>query len=200
MNLATLLLGCSVHMDDPLLLSVIHAHSSGNPYAVMNVDVAVLDGQDEPASMVTPPSSRPTARDAVSRVLAAGGAPVVGLLPVRPQWAAEFGKTLEELFDPCNNVAVASAKVSEFDYLCRGTGPHLSASVRRACTLDRYGASVGLPALRIVVMADLKLRDTWPPQSTFAGSVLAPTEHRSELFFSIGHLPPARPLDGGSLP
>src|SRR6187401_1209709 len=123
MALAELLLACSVHPDERLLMALISASNAGNTYAVVNVALTERDTQDEPATLLEGPQSLDGARSEVTRILAAGGEPVIGLLPARPGWATEFGKVLDDLFEPCTNVAVASAKLSEFDYTCRSRGP-----------------------------------------------------------------------------
>lgn len=195
MDLTALLVACSLHVDDALLTSVAYAHSRGNPYVVTNVKLDVLDHQDELASA---PTSLPVARASMMRVLEGGGEPIIGLLPVRPAWAGEFGKTTNELFDPCTNVAIASAKVSEFDHRCRRKATRSSASSRRACTLEHYGASVGFPALRVVVLAALDGSVPWPEVRTLPAPSPAAIPSRSDMFFSLGHMETLLPLDNAS--
>lgn len=175
--LAALLLSCSLHLDDPLLLGVIDAVSSANVFAVL--DVAGLDE----ASVDMPPGSANEARLALDRIASLGGSPVVGLLPARLEWFEELGKPLERLFDGCLQVEVASAKISEFDYQCRSLGNVPSARSRRACTLDRYGQSLGLPALGRFVMLQLE-RSSAPPPTPNDPTALADSLFRpGGLFF-----------------
>jgi hypothetical protein len=157
MDIAALILACSVHADDALQLSLVYVHGRGNPYTVLDVRRRVEEDEDAGDF----PSSAAAARAAVARILAAGGEPVLGLLPVRPDWAFEFGKTLDDLLDPCSNIAIASAKLSEFDYACRNRG-RIQSVQRRSCTLDLYGESLGLPALRRAVLCDLTLPSAFP--------------------------------------
>ena len=183
MDLATLLLGCSLHLDDRLMQSTIFAFSRGNPLMVLNVAPAALSDTDEEGE---PPRSLEAAQSAVDHWIAIGGDPVIGLLPVRLEWAAAFGKGRAELFEPCTNVAIASAKLSEYDHLCRFQGARPLAAARRRCTLERYGASLGLPALRVVVLADLlsppmSQVDPWVsiefvPREPDDGGIFAPIE------------------------
>ncbi len=154
LDLVAILLTCSLHHDDRLLRSVIDAHSAGNPYTVAQVSFLQADSQDGPMPTQVP-RSRNEAKSAAAAILASGDEVALGLLPVRPAWAVEFGRTMEDLFDPCSNVAVASAKMSEFDFACRRRARRQNAAARRSCTLDRYGTSLGLLALRVAVMADL---------------------------------------------
>ncbi len=195
MDLTALVVACSLHVDDALLTSVAYAHSRGNPYVVTNVKLDVLVDQDEPALA---PTSLPAARALMTRVLQAGGDPIIGLLPVRPAWAGEFGKTTIDLFDPCTNIAIASAKVSEFDHRCRRKAARSSAPSRRACTLDHYGASVGFPALRVVVLAALEGSRPWPEVLILPERSPAPIPSRSEMFFQLGHTERLLPLDSAS--
>lgn len=149
--LLALLVSCSVHPDEPLLSGIVAAFSGGSPFAV--TDVGVQDDQDAFVRGADP-QSRAEAEAEIVRIRAAGGSLVLGLLPLRPDWLEYFGRPLEASFEPCTAIGVASAKISEFDHQCRQRGIRATAP-RRACTLERYGASLGLPALRPVVMASL---------------------------------------------
>jgi hypothetical protein len=193
MGLAALLLACSLHPDDALLEAIISAYSDGNAYAVINVDFSVLDSQDEPLSMMDAPRSREAARAEMARIVAAGGEPVLGLLPVRPAWGEEFGKSTDELFQPCPNIAVASAKLSEFDYQCRAHAPRQTGAARRACTLERYGSSLGLAGLRSVIIPRLTrgTATSAAMRTSPDASVLLPRSDAG-IFFSAAQ--PARPF------
>lgn len=195
MDLATLLLACSVHADDALLAAVAYAHSSaGNVYSVQNVHLDVLTSQDEPLWRGTPPRSIDAALSEIARIADAGGTPVVGLLPVRLEWAAAFGKTPAQILEPCTNVAVASAQVSAFDYECRSEGPRATSPARRACTLNRYGSSVGLPGLPRSVLANLSTGglDAAP---LLAFEIPAAAEPVSTLFFALEPLEKAPAIE-----
>lgn len=193
MDLPSLLLACSVHADDLLLESIAYVHGRGNPYAITDAGSVAARNQDEGPTLT--PSSAKAAREIVLEMLADGGAPVIGILPARPEWAGEFGKAIGDLFDPCTNVAVASAKISEFDYGCHARGRAASSRARRTCTLTRYGSSLGLPALRQVVMADLTLPSAFEVESPDLSPVLAslpfPARAGSGLFFQLAPSAPA---------
>lgn len=194
MDISALLLACSVHADDALLLSIAYVYGRGSPYAVVDVSLNAVDREDELGGDGIV-STATAARAAVGRILAIGGEPVLGLLPVRPEWANEFGKTLDDLFDPCSAIAIASAKLSEFDYACRRRGSQRIVP-RRGCTLDLYGRYLGLPALRQAVLADLTLPTPFPSDSAetneFSSTVAVPAS--GELFFRTAPLAPASPL------
>lgn len=188
-----MLLACSVHPDDRLLQSIAYVHGRGNPYAVTGMG---LDQED--ASAMAAPSSADVARAVVHRILFTGGEPAVGLLPVRLDWAEQFGKSPGDVLEPCGNVAIASAKISEFDHACRSKGPRSSAAARRTCTLGRYGASLGLPALMRAVMADLTLPSAFEVETADLSSLLAalpfPTDASPGLFFPVASAPRALSL------
>jgi hypothetical protein len=173
--LGALLLACSLHFDDPLLVAVAEAFSAGSPFVVVNVAPSL--SQDDHAVEATT-IDRAAADRELARVLRLGGEPVVGILPLRLEWLTDFGKTQSSAFDPCVAIEVASAKLSEFDYLCRARGARAEAPARRACTLERYGASLALPGLRPWVLASLTaaapttLPQTHEPAATAEPSLL----------------------------
>jgi hypothetical protein len=191
-NISALLLACSVHADDALLLSLAYVYGRGNPHAVVDVSVDAVEDRDAIFAIEEAPSSPAAARAAVGRILANGGEPVVGLLPVRPDWASEFGKTLDDVLNPCGAIAIASAKLSEFDYACRGRGLQRSLQ-RRGCALDLYGRHIGLPALRQAVLADLTLTNPFPSDSSAASDTpaLLAAPVGGEVFFPAAALSPA---------
>jgi hypothetical protein len=194
MNLSALLLACSVHADDALLLSVAYVYGRGSSYAIIDVSLSAVD-RDDAVGVDEIVSTRAAARAAVARIVASAGEPVLGLLPARPEWALEFGKALDDLLDPCGDIAVASAKLSEFDYACRSRGTQRSVQ-RRSCTLDLYGRHLGLPALRQAVLADLTLPNPFPSDSVEVGDsppvLVAPK--CGELFFPTVPVAPAAAL------
>lgn len=191
-DIAALFLACSVHPDDALLSAIAHVYGRGNPYVITDVSLQMLGQDDAGGELVA--SSPTAARAAVRRILARGGEPVVGLLPVRPQWAEEFGMTWEALFDGCADVQVASAKVSELDYACRADGRRFDALARRACTLNRFGASLGLPALRRAVLADLTLPRAFSLKDDADEAAATAPQTNSGLFFAAVPTAPAHPL------
>jgi hypothetical protein len=195
-NIAALLFACSVHADDAVLLSLAYVHGRGQPYTVVDVSVNGLS-QDDSLGIVSSAPSAVAAEAELERIFARGGEPVVGLLPVRPEWAVELGKASEELFEPCTDVAVASAKLSEFDDACKSRGRRRMTE-RRVCALERYGRSLGLRALGQAVLADLTLPSAFASEedSVAESWISAPSD--SGLFFATGpralpSLPPLSP-------
>jgi hypothetical protein len=171
--LTELLLACSLHADQRLLEAIVDVYSAGNPSTVVDVGISALEDQDQPLALLDGARSQRSARADVFRLLAQGGDPLFGLLPVRRGWAQEFGKSVDDLFEPCANVAVASAKISEFDYACRSHGPRPTSLRRRSCTLRGYAGSVALPALPRAVLVALGSascceNSASPPAAVFA--------------------------------
>jgi hypothetical protein len=179
--LLSLLVSCSLHLDDALVLGVIDAFSAGNPYTVRNS--LVLEDEAELLDLEMPPQSAAEARAAVDHIVAAGGDPVVGLLPLRPAWLEELAKPAGALFDSCQGVEVATAKLSEFDFHCRHRGANSRVTARRACTLERYGASLGLPALGRFVLVSLAHTPAAPVESTPSSSSAASLFRPGGIFF-----------------
>lgn len=185
MDISAVLVACSLHTeDDAVVRSIADVQSRGMVVVDVEPESFVRE-EAAPEPGVAPEGLRAE----VVRILGVGGEPVFGVLPVRPAWASELGKTLEELFDPCTAVAIATAKFSEFDYGCRKRGAPRSYS-RRACSLAAFGTMLGLPALGRAVLADLtlpsspdaELNDVLGSIAT-ADRVTAPSS--SGLFFSV---------------
>ena len=90
-------------------------------------------------------------------------------MQVPPAWLSAFGRNLAEAFDPCTNIAVGTAKLSQFDFECAAhripmaspkkaseahgvlpTGAsagaaHPASAAHRLCVLRRYEGAIGLP-------------------------------------------------------
>jgi hypothetical protein len=146
MDLLTTILTCSLYAsDDALVRAIAEGPSGGNPYLV--VDTAAGASQDEPT-----PAPR-NQREATARAaeLRAQGAPILlGLLELPPSWLDAFGRPLASAFDPCVNVAIGTAMLSEFDAACASKvlaadarSRMLERTNRRACVLRTYEAAIG---------------------------------------------------------
>ncbi|HLK41418.1 MAG TPA: hypothetical protein VKU41_31935, partial [Polyangiaceae bacterium] len=92
----------------------------------------------------------------------------------------------EELFDPCINVSIGTAMLSEFDYGCarvkpggRGAGqPSVGGLVaRRTCALHRYADAIRLPDL-VTVTLDLRYQSGSQPCPADAPIFPAASERR----------------------
>jgi hypothetical protein len=196
-DVSALLMACSVQVDDTLLASIAYVNGRGRSQQVVDVNPQTCGRSDARNDFAAPSEST---RAAVIRILSIGGEPVFGVLPVRHEWASELGRALDDLFDPCTAIAIASSKIADLDYSCRSRGVPRS-SARRSCILEAYGRSLLLPGLRRAVLADLTL-DAPPttelgPSLELAATVAPSNSTSSALFFALRPLAPAveLPLD-----
>jgi Transglycosylase SLT domain len=158
MDLLITILTCSLYAsDDSVVRAIAEGVSAGNPTLVVN---PVADGaQADAAPMPT------TARDATARaseLMAAGATPLLGLMQLPPAWLDAFGRPLASAFDPCINIAIGTAMLSEFDARCAWPVPAhderarmLERTNRRACVLRRYEAAIGSADFADAVMLEL---------------------------------------------
>lgn len=109
MDILTLVLACSLHLDDALVTALIHQVSDDNPLLVG--DLVTLDTHDHLTSIAE-------AKAAVADILKRGGRPAVGLMGIPISWAARFGHSPDDLFDACTNIAIGSAVLSEYAHGC----------------------------------------------------------------------------------
>jgi Transglycosylase SLT domain len=155
MDLLSAIATCSLHGDVTLVIAIAMTFSQGNPYAVRNVDERAVDSyaleQEDslrlPVSAATKPKTRAEAEAQMRSIIASDGVPVVGLLPVPVSWAAQFGRKPTDLFNPCINVSIATAKLSEFEYECGKRG--------RSCVLKEYASAAAMDDLEQDVLDEL---------------------------------------------
>ena len=161
MDLLTTILACSLYAsDDALVRAIAEGPSGKNPYLVL--DAAVDPTQvDPPPAPKTEVQAMERARD----LLGKGGRPLLGLLELPPAWLDVFGRDLASAFDPCTNIAVGTAMLSEFDFECGGnaaTGQGRSSALertnRRACVLRKYEAATGLVDFEGAVLLELSFQ------------------------------------------
>lgn len=155
MDVLTAILGCSMYMDDNLTRAIMESTSQSNPYFVQNTS---LD--------FAPPEALPTnADDATMRaetIAAHGGRAVLGVMQIPVVWLKSFGRTTRDAFDPCINVTIGTAMLSQFAYECRRTyGPSSNSVNLRPCILRKYASASGM--LDFEVITNLELRDQRPP-------------------------------------
>jgi hypothetical protein len=149
MDLLTVLSTCSLAKDFGLVLSMTMSFSHGEPYTVRAavdatdamLDAAALDGVE------TAPHTREAALSDMRRIKQ----PLIGLLPVPPEWAAMYQATPEELLDPCVNVSVATAQLSLYERQCAGRGRKA-----RSCALHAYSEAAGIPFFEFAVLESLR--------------------------------------------
>jgi hypothetical protein len=95
----------------------------------------------------------------VREAVAHGERVLVGVMQVPAGWAGRFGRPPEDLLDPCVNVSIGTAMLSEYDLACRKSAGASPAS-RRACVLGRYALALGVPELTTVVTLALRYTRT----------------------------------------
>jgi hypothetical protein len=159
MDLLATILTCSLYAsDDAVVRAIAEGPSDRNPYFVVNT-AAPADSADLPPS---------TLAEAVARsrgLIAQGGRPVLGLLEVPPAWIDAFGQSLEGAFDPCTNIAIGTAMLSEFDAECaskvapRGERSRLlERTNRRVCVLRKYEAAIGVADFADAILLELSVQ------------------------------------------
>jgi hypothetical protein len=161
MDLLTTILTCSLYAsDDAMVRAIAEGPSRNNPALVLD---PVADSAD--ASDVPPwPKSEAEATARAKSLLAQGSRPLLGLLELLPAWLDRFGRPLASAFDPCTNIAIGSAMLSEFDSACaasarsRGQAPLLERVNRRACVLRRYESALGADDFEAVVELELSVQ------------------------------------------
>jgi hypothetical protein len=163
MDLLTTILTCSLYAsDDAMVRAIAEGPSGNNPYLV-------LDPVADSAEAGVPPSPKSEA-EATARakgLMAQGGRPLLGLLELPPAWLDLFGRPLSSAFDPCTNIAIGSAMLSEFDHECgarsRGQAPLLERVNRRACVLRRYESAIGSDDFEGVILLELSVQRPLTP-------------------------------------
>ena len=175
MDLLTTILTCSLYAsDDALVRAIAEGPSGTNPYFVLNTAVDSAD-----ATPLSAPRSEAEATARSAALVAQGGRPLLGLLELPPAWLAAFGRPLASAFDPCVNIAIGTAMLSEFDAACASKvlpqGPWarmLERTNRRACILHRYEAAIG--AIDFADAIELELSVQKPATATIEDAPIFP--------------------------
>ena len=165
MDLLTAILTCSLYpSDDAMVRAIAEGPSQKNPYLVLD---AAID-----LTQVDPPPAPKSESEAISRALdlsARGRRPLLGLLELPPSWLDAFGRELLSAFDPCTNIAIGSAMLSEFDFACAAKsrsreGRLLERVNRRACVLRTYEAAIGSVDFAEVILLELSAQRPLQPR------------------------------------
>jgi len=165
MDLLTAILTCSLYAsDDAVVRAIAEGPSGGNPYLVLD---PVADAAEAGPSPLPKNETEATAR--AKGLIAQGGRPLLGLLELLPAWLDLFGRPLSSAFDPCVNIAIGTAMLSEFDHQCaasarsRGQAPLLERVNRRACVLRRYESAIGSDDFEGVILLELSVQRPLTP-------------------------------------
>jgi hypothetical protein len=172
MDVLTTILTCSLYLaDDNLVRAIAESTSESNPYFVIDTSVDMTQVDPPP-----PPKSASEALARTTDILAKGGRPLLGLLQVPPAWMSAFGRELGDAFDPCTNIAVGTAMLSQFDSECAGSRPRsapakprtLSPDGRRRCVLHKYEQAIRLADFATVTCLELRYQHPLQPHVTDA--------------------------------
>jgi hypothetical protein len=167
-DLLTIVLACSLHFDDELVLALVRKVSNDNPLLVG--DLVTLTTHDSLSTVAD-------AQAAVEDILKHGGRPAVGLLGVPITWAARYGRQPKDLFDSCVNVAVGTAALSEYAALClprpakaakkraRPPASPRALAAQRTCILRHLGDDLGASGYVDAVLSEIAARRTTPRAS-----------------------------------
>ena len=177
MNIVAAILTCSLYTDDALVRAIVdNAHD--NPLAIFTRELDPTTG----ASSDTPE----TLEAAVAQLRASaahGGRPLVGLMQIPVTWAQAFNREPADLFDPCINVSIGTAMLSEFDYACakvattaaaQGKGRGRARVPHTDCVARAYAQAIGIPELRTVIALGMHYRPAALATPTDA-PIFAPT-------------------------
>ena len=192
MDLLTAILTCSLYAaDDGLVRAIAESNPQSNPYFVLDASSNPTE-VDAPA----PPTSTAQAVARTSDILAKGGRPVMGLLQLPPAWLGAFGRALPEAFDPCVNIAIGTAMLSDFDAQCaaprpgagRGSkGRAASSAERRRCILRKYEEAIGMPDFAAMALLELRYQHVHPAavfEAPIFASPSAPSWGPDQLFWA----------------
>ena len=188
MDLLSTILTCSLYLTgDDVVRAIAESTSQSNPYFVFDASMDL--------TQVDPPPPPKTASEGVARatdILAKGGRPLLGLLELPPAWMSAFGRDLAAAFDPCTNIAVGTAMLSEFDFECSSGGSarhgrsaahatkesgsstdNARSPARRRCVLHKYEEAIGSPDFAMTTLLELRTqRLAHPPVE--AAPIFAP--------------------------
>jgi soluble lytic murein transglycosylase-like protein len=114
MDVLTTILSCSLYLaDDDLVRAIAQSTSESDPDFVFDASIDRIEVDPSPI-----PKTPAEALARTQTIVARGGRPLLGLMQVPPAWLSAFGRDLVEAFNPCTNIAVGTAMLSQFDFEC----------------------------------------------------------------------------------
>jgi hypothetical protein len=123
---------CSLFPDNTLVQSIINAESNAYQYHMSD-----SSGIFAAANERIVPDDLKTAKKLLAEMQRRGARPLIGLMGVPAELAAKYGLRPEELFDPCTNIKVGTAILSELsEGLSRGP-------MFRSALLRKYSSLLG---------------------------------------------------------
>lgn len=128
MDILIWVLSCSLFNDDLLVQAIINTQSSAYEYYV---------GDSSNTVEGVYPDNIKISKKVISKVIREGGRPLIGLMGIPSEVAAEYSRIPADLLDPCLNVSVGTAILAELAETCR-RGPSF-----RYELVKKYGALLG---------------------------------------------------------
>lgn len=128
MDILIWVLSCSLFGDDLFVQAVINTQSSAYEYYV---------GDSSNTVQGIYPDNIKMSEKVISKVIREGGRPLIGLMGIPSEVAAEYGRKPADLLDPCINISVGTAILSELTTTCR-QGHFLRYDLAK-----KYGALLG---------------------------------------------------------
>src|SRR5262249_27013554 len=135
-----------------------------NPFFVLDpvLDYALIEVPPEPKTLEA-------AKARLADISAKGGHPLLGLLQIPPTWMTDFGRPLQDAFDPCINISIGSPMLSAMDGECstHPSGPSKRSAParkriggtplppRRACVLRKYAEATGMRDFELLIRLEL---------------------------------------------
>jgi len=184
MDLLALVLACSLHPDDPLVMTLADVQSGGNVYFVG--DLATLKTNETL-------TSADAALRFAEELRRHGGRPAVGLLGVPLDWAARYGRAPRELFDACTNIGVATAAFAGYHDRCSPHRPRedhprhaghrrrerraFALGADRSCVLALFARELGLASTPAAILGRIA-----PDRRPKRAQIVAAPPERSSIF------------------
>jgi hypothetical protein len=189
--LTAAIVACSLYFDEALVRALVEGQSQGAQYFVG--DLSDLKSSSAPDLRA--------ARALFSAVERRGHRPALGLMGVPIDWSAALSRTPADLWNPCINISIGTAKLSDFDYACRQSRAHARSQLAsRECVVRHYADALGLPSRQqsLFVRAILQMARRFK-RHPLKLSAEEPTAPSTDLFFGSPNqapaaLPPFAPL------
>jgi hypothetical protein len=106
-------------------------------------------------------------------MVADGGAPVFGLLPVSSAWASMFDRQPAEVFDACVDMSIATAMLEEFARRCGERD--------RACIVRKYAEALQFDEFADEVITELRANGEAGQRPVRAGVIVTEAALRSPI-------------------
>jgi len=126
MDLVTLVLACSLYVNNSIPYAIVQTDSKNDPLAVTVNNVTKHFTKVSEAMHYT------------KQQIAQNKIVNIGLMQISSQWLPTSRASVDELFRPCKNVFVATQVMNTFHLRCQALAEHDSTIDISACTLSMY--------------------------------------------------------------